>query len=507
MINQSAIMGSLPLLATVLGKKYGVKVVIGGDQACTDGSTIYLPALPNEANDILIGLIRGFLDHESAHIRDTDFTVFNEATLTPLVKHICNILEDWRVENALAKLFPGSKKNFEWLIKHQFSTPPSLDLPLKTRLLNYILYTVRAWDVPVIEAHKDLLGRDIEQNYPSLFQSLNKILRKVFVNCSSTADCLAYAQEIEQLFKEEAKEAAKSKAKEKTKEKSKSAKEMKEVIDGSVSDLPLDAIEEISKQIASISRKEGSGIEVAIEGSKTVSHLSDADVQQCDRASNALSSRLSGLLQSSKLIRSAVGRVGRLDHSSLYKIGRDPKLFRRHAPKQKVNTSIHILLDSSASMHSDMNLAANACYSVAKALSLIDGVKLQVTAFPGRKDKAQVTVLPLLKYNEPLHRKFSVKAGGSTPIAESLWWLFQQDAFRTENRKIILLITDGQADDPEQAKEAIDFGQNIGFEFHGVGIKDSNIKGLLPNSSEVIQSLGEMCPVMFRLLQNTLIKQ
>ena len=67
------IIGSLPLLASILGRKYGVQVRIGGSKAFTDGNIIQLPGLPFDCDDTLLGLVRGMLDHESAHIRDTDF--------------------------------------------------------------------------------------------------------------------------------------------------------------------------------------------------------------------------------------------------------------------------------------------------------------------------------------------------------------------------------------------------------------------------------------------------
>ena len=66
----------LPMVASVLGKKYGVQVEIGGNTACTDGKVIRLPTLPLESDSILINLVRSYLDHESAHIRETDFSVF-----------------------------------------------------------------------------------------------------------------------------------------------------------------------------------------------------------------------------------------------------------------------------------------------------------------------------------------------------------------------------------------------------------------------------------------------
>ena len=40
------VMQSLPLVAAVLGNKYGVTVNIGGKDASTNGRTINLPSLP-----------------------------------------------------------------------------------------------------------------------------------------------------------------------------------------------------------------------------------------------------------------------------------------------------------------------------------------------------------------------------------------------------------------------------------------------------------------------------
>ena len=63
MIHKQHIIRALPLIASVLGRQYGVRVSIGGTSACTNGSTIYLPALPVEADSTVLALVRGFLDH------------------------------------------------------------------------------------------------------------------------------------------------------------------------------------------------------------------------------------------------------------------------------------------------------------------------------------------------------------------------------------------------------------------------------------------------------------
>jgi hypothetical protein len=72
-INTQMIVRSLPLVASVLGKRYGVNVIIGGDKACTDGKTIHLPALPPDGDETLLGLVRSYIDHESAHVRENSW--------------------------------------------------------------------------------------------------------------------------------------------------------------------------------------------------------------------------------------------------------------------------------------------------------------------------------------------------------------------------------------------------------------------------------------------------
>ena len=57
-------MRSLPLVASVPGKKYGVKVEIGVTDAYTDGTVIRLPSLPSDVPDTLLAMARGYLDHE-----------------------------------------------------------------------------------------------------------------------------------------------------------------------------------------------------------------------------------------------------------------------------------------------------------------------------------------------------------------------------------------------------------------------------------------------------------
>ena len=111
-MRQFSIERSLHILGPVLGRKRGVDVRIGGGQACTDGNTIWLPALPiDDAEAAVLGF--GLLFHETNHVRYTDFTV---AKGEGLVGALTNALEDIRIdglghhEYAVA----GERKSTSW---------------------------------------------------------------------------------------------------------------------------------------------------------------------------------------------------------------------------------------------------------------------------------------------------------------------------------------------------------------------------------------------------------
>ena len=172
-------MDCLPLLASVLGNRYGVTVEIGGSEAYTDGKTIHLPALPLDSEPELITMIRGFLDHESAHIRETDFGVLKQAQLIPFQHNLFNILEDYRVEERLSARYPGCRGNFRHLIQKLFGTQKAGDTNPAFSILNTILLTVRSWSVDAIIPRRESVAKTMERHYPGLRKALDGILDRM----------------------------------------------------------------------------------------------------------------------------------------------------------------------------------------------------------------------------------------------------------------------------------------------------------------------------------------
>ena len=161
-------MDCLPLLASVLGNQYGVTVEIGGSEAYTDGKTIHLPVLPLDSEPELITMIKGYTDHESAHIRETDFEILRKANLTPFQHNLFNILEDWRVEERLSARYPGCRRNFRYLIQKLFGTQKAGDTNPAFSILNTILLTVRSWSVDAIIPRRKSVAKTMERHYPCL---------------------------------------------------------------------------------------------------------------------------------------------------------------------------------------------------------------------------------------------------------------------------------------------------------------------------------------------------
>lgn len=94
MLRTKDIMSCLPLLACILGKQYNITVEIGGTTAYTNGKTIHIPSLKIDTDEMYINMTRGYVDHEAAHIRYTDFQLLQKANLTRLQFHLFNIIED-----------------------------------------------------------------------------------------------------------------------------------------------------------------------------------------------------------------------------------------------------------------------------------------------------------------------------------------------------------------------------------------------------------------------------
>lgn len=108
---------SVDKIVTLLSGK-DIKVIQAGTGAMVryshsgEPTHLYLPVIGDDAPDLMLDAIQGFLDHEVAHLLFTKFSVVKEAT-DKRVGALHNILEDCFIEKEMMKRFKGSRKNLE----------------------------------------------------------------------------------------------------------------------------------------------------------------------------------------------------------------------------------------------------------------------------------------------------------------------------------------------------------------------------------------------------------
>ncbi|MBK9497591.1 MAG: VWA domain-containing protein [Xanthomonadales bacterium] len=72
---------------------------------------------------------------------------------------------------------------------------------------------------------------------------------------------------------------------------------------------------------------------------------------------------------------------------------------------------------------------------------------------------------------------------------------------RREDRKLLIVMSDGEADDVMSARDAVAVARSRGIEVIGVGICDHHIMDVIPERYEIIQNLDELQERLIGLLQ------
>lgn len=209
-VSRKTIYGALPIVAAAYGEKFGVKVVVAGDAAVTDGKTITLPRLPEDYPHM--DALWGFLAHEGSHVRNTNFDDWLEMTSarSEVRTRLANYLEDCRVEAEMVREYPGTKQTLEaaaqfMVYAKRMHIYQGGEHPAHV-LLGYCLYWCRSQvlEQSILQPHFESAVKALETTFPAgMVVRLNALLRKV-VGTQSTADVVALTDEILAMLRDEA---------------------------------------------------------------------------------------------------------------------------------------------------------------------------------------------------------------------------------------------------------------------------------------------------------------
>lgn len=177
------------------GDKAYVEYNKAGEPLC-----ICIPSIPDDASDKFLMAVRGFIDHEVAHVLFTDST---KAT-----SFVWNAVEDTFIERKMGEMFKGSRANLINTQKHVIDTvfiPKEMEaiaekLGDQTRMFMefYLVPVLRAWNdqTPFIDYMEDRWESVKEPVSILIKHGVDKMIPKI----SSTSDSVAVASLIVRLL-------------------------------------------------------------------------------------------------------------------------------------------------------------------------------------------------------------------------------------------------------------------------------------------------------------------
>ncbi|AYN96940.1 VWA domain-containing protein [Pseudomonas sp. LTJR-52] len=527
-----SIFAALPIVAAAYGEKFGVKVIVGGQQAMTDGQTI---VVPNVQGDRFGDALWGYLAHEAAHVRMTNFDDVRDAgTCSAFLGAMLNIFEDCRIEREMIKLYPGTARTLNavaaYMVDQRHFETPTQDIHPARILEAYCLYFLRCKVVGqhVIEDTLVATTAVYEQVIPKGVQVRLAVLLGRAGQLKSTADALVLSREVLRMVEEEAQ---KEQKKPKEPDEPKPARNravgtsgtgggnagsnvLQQILNASADDHVQDKMDALRADLNSGADQTAPVVNVPTALEVMNDQASGQMlIGQVAAASSRIQSQLMGLVQASQRNGYVTGRHGRhLDTNRLHRlVSGDTRIFRRSAERKHPDTAVHLLVDMSSSMDKLMpsgehvyEVARDAAMALALGLEKINGVNPAVTFFC--KNSRQ-PVWSVVKHGQKVSRnagRFSFSPDGGTPMTEAIWYSAFELSKTRERRKMVLVVTDGEPNNVGSCQHVVQLCQRSGIEMIGIGVgKGAKVAGLFASSIQ-IESVNDLKHTLFQLMSDAL---
>lgn len=544
---------ALPIVAAAYGEKFGVKVLIQGQDAFTDGERIVIPtANPDDPHYQQIAW--GYLAHEAAHIRHTNFDMVQKASSKPIRKALLNIIEDVRIENELAKDYPGTRRSISQVIEYMVDTQQMCvpeQLEPASNLQAWLLFRLRCHFLgqkaltPLYQA----VDERVRQLFPAAAMSRLSAMLTAVPSLVSTGEVLKLVDAIVSMLEEESRppqdesdadngndigqdasndsnnssdsqtpeadsSAMGDAAETGDSDNSDQADNLRQALEASAAQFEPDTFAQVAEVLSE-----------QAEGHQGVTPLSLPQAEQAmlgDEAILTLSAsesaqirvRLRGMVQSSQDNRNHAKRQGLrvATHRLAASQAGESRLFIQRQPRIAPNAAVHLLVDISGSMGKPIgegnrkyyHVANEAALALAMALEGIPGVVPAVSYFPGIHQEVSIALLPKQSVR---HRAacFDQKPRGCTPMAQAMWFAANSLLAQKQKRKLMIVLTDGDPDDWAATHDIVDRCRRSGFELLGIGIQTRSVERFFPQSI-VINDVKDLKRELFEVTQQLLIQ-
>ena len=530
---------ALPIMVANYAKLFGVKVKIAGSVAYTNGKLINIPRLDLD-DPVAARLAYGYLAHESAHVRYTNFAFICAKGLNNnlLMHSILNILEDCRIEKLISRRYIGVYENLcllnDYYEKEWQSFCETIN---QVNVINVILSFVQCYCQSYCQkfsssrAHAVLIYWNLRNRIK--VSDLNKIAKiaKESIKAESTEEIYEYTLKIYEIltslnfeFKDDKKlppdyehlntealqnayttavktigEPGSAKEDRFLKEFAKFAHHSKYNAKNTTPGRDVaNILDKISEE--GVSREDLGRLKDDVCREGRADYLDTIDSTYGIRRS--LNAKVRGYVDA-YAFNAQSGRKLDARRAARTIVG-DTKIYKAVVHKSDFATSIHILVDISSSMLADDNTkvsrgkeACKAALMLATALEGIDGIKTMVTYFPGVETEYEVA----LRANERASKvapRFDQAPRGSTPLAQALWFAFDCLGKLQCSRNIIFIITDGLPDSAENVENCKKYAKDNGIEIYGLSIRCDSILQYFENA-QIVSSAKELAAKSFSL--------
>lgn len=544
---------ALPIVAAAYGEKFGVKVLIQGQDAFTDGERIVIPtANPDDPHYQQIAW--GYLAHEAAHIRHTNFEMVQKASSKPIRKALLNIIEDVRIENALAKDYPGIRRSISQVIEYMVDTQQMCvpeQLEPASNLQAWLLFRLRCHFLgqKALTPLYQVVDERVRQLFPAAAMSRLSAMLTAVPSLGSTGEVLKLVDAIVAMLEDESRppqgesdvdngndigqdasndsnnssdsqtpeadsSAMGDAAETGDSDNSEQADNLRQALEASAAQFEPDTFAQVAEVLSE--QAEGhQGVtplslpqaEQAMLGDEAILTLSASESAQ-------IRARLRGMVQSSQDNRNHAKRHGLrvATHRLAASQAGESRLFIQRQPRIAPNAAVHLLVDISGSMGKPIgegnrkyfHVANEAALALAMALEGIPGVVPAVSYFPGIHQEVSIALLPKQSVR---HRAacFDQKPRGCTPMAQAMWFAANSLLAQKQKRKLMIVLTDGDPDDWAATHDIVDRCRRSGFELLGIGIQTRSVEKFFPQSI-VINDVKDLKRELFEVTQKLLIQ-
>ena len=515
---------AMPIIVANYAKAFNIKVRMQGSYAYTDGREIVIPRL-NLTDDRIARLAYGYLAHEAAHVRYTDFKIVKSIRGNFTFFSLFNVLEDARIERLIGREFIGVWENLEFL-RSSFDEHLSEFLNKHkhpfTLIFSFISYYLCVKSQGFASQRKNtlLLFKEVKALLRvNAFCKLIFLIKKAPYLKNSSA-VLKLCEEIGELLS--LKDSYKN-----TKALSQSdlqaingkdfLKESRFLRDDNL--FAKVCLNKTGKAYVGADKSVLLNYEAAKDNGSSRDDLGvvgpcvckNGNPQAVLAAARDLYPLKRALMLSARAFvdRKRSGRQSHtyLDTKHLSRLFMyDDRLFLKKEREEDFSTYIHVLVDVSGSMmikekskgRMRSEIACSCAYCLAKALEGIDGIFCEVTFFPGFTAEYEIA----LKHNEKVSSviaRFDQKPRGSTPLAQALWYALGRQKEFSFKRSIFIVITDGVPDSVAQTVRALEFAKELSCEVYGFGIESTAGCDLF-TSFTVVNDIGELPKAVFNTL-------